>query len=70
MPLPPPPAKRGARLSTDVIELAARRPSSASPSPSPSPSPSRPAACQPGGFFTSHARACMHAAEAFTPLRR
>ena len=35
MPLPPPPAKRGARLSTDVIELAARRPSSASPSPSP-----------------------------------
>ena len=48
MPLPPPPAKRGARLSTDVVDLAARRanapkPAAGKPTPHMAPALARPA---------------------------
>ena len=50
MPLPPPPAKRGTRLSSDVIDLSARRApagSSTAPVPAPKPSLQKPALTSP-----------------------
>ncbi len=59
MPLPPPPAKRGARLSTDVVDLAARR------SSAPKPAASKPApASHMAPALARPAPSALHAAPA------